>query len=346
MKSCKYPLAINGSDTDYETLLSNISTVLEEGRRKAFRAINGILVQTYWEIGRRILEFEHSNGEKAEYGSGLFEKIAHDLRMRCGKGFSRSNVIYMRLLYMKYPKNQTLSDQLAWSHYTELLAIEDDMERRFYEKQCIADGWSVRELRRQIESALFHRIALSKDRKGVLELSKKGIVVRRAEDIVKEPYVLEFLNLPENYRCSERGLEQGLIDNMQKFLLELGRGFTFVGRQFRMTIGNTHYYVDLVFYHRILRCFVLIDLKIGKVSHMDVGQMNMYLNYFKSEENSEGDVDPIGIVLAAKKNDVEVEYALGGISNKLFVSRYKLFLPDKKELETELKSLLEGAGNL
>ncbi|MBI2657668.1 DUF1016 domain-containing protein, partial [Candidatus Woesearchaeota archaeon] len=311
------------------------------GRKRAYSAINTILVRTYWEIGKQIAEYEQTSGIKAEYGSGLFERIAKDLRTRFGKGFSRSNIIYMRLMYLNYSKSQTLSDQLSWSHYVELLTIEDDLERDFYEKHCIKEGWSVRELKRQINSALFHRVALSKDKKGIIELSKRGYEIQKAEDVIKDPYVLEFLKIPEGYAYSEKELEQKIIENLQMFLLELGKGFSFVGRQYRITLGNTHLYLDLVFYHRILKCFVLIDLKIGKVTPQDVGQMNTYLNYFKKEEQAEGDSNPIGIILGTDKDKVIVEYATGGISNNLFVSKYKLYLPDKKQLEQQLNKLLK-----
>jgi len=329
----------------YDQLISSVGLLLEKARKEVYSKVNEILVKTYWEIGRMIVSYERNTGMEAGYGSKLFENVARDLRRKYGLGFSRSNVIYMRLFYLKYPKSQTLSDQLSWSHYIELLMLDDDLERGFYEKQCLSERWSVRELKRQKGSALFHRIALSKDKKGIVELSKKGQVIENAEDIVRNPYILEFLGIPENYKYSEKELEQKVIDNLQKFLLELGKGFSFVSRQFRMTLGNKHYYVDLVFYHRILKCFVLIDLKISRVEHSDIGQMNMYLNYFKKEEMTEGDNEPIGIILTKEKEEVVVEYALGGISNKLFVSKYKLYLPDKKELEAEVRKILKEEKN-
>ena len=325
---------------EYNNLISSIGTLLEEARRIIYAKVNQILTKTYWEIGKRIVEYEQENKESGGYGSKLFDELAGDLRKRYGRGFSRSNVIYMRLLYLKYQKSQTLSDQLAWSHYIELLMIDDDLERSFYEKQCIKESWSVRELKRQKNSALFERIALSKDKKGVLELAQRGHLIKKADDAVKDPYILEFLGISEDHKYSEKELEQRIIDNLQKFLLELGRGFTFVSRQRRITLGNTHYYVDLVFYHMILRCFLLIDLKIGKVTHADIGQMNMYLNYFKKEEMAKENNEPIGIILTKEKEKIVVEYALGGISNKLFVSKYKLYLPSKEELEREVKKLL------
>ncbi|MBU0460507.1 DUF1016 family protein [Patescibacteria group bacterium] len=324
----------------YEQLIKNIGILLEEARKKVYTQINQILVKTYWEIGRNVVEFEQKGKEKAEYGSELLVKLSRDLKLKYGKGFSRSNLVYMRLFYLKYRKSETLSHQLSWSHYFELLKIDNDLERSFYEKQCLKDKWSVRELKRQKNSALFERIALSKNKKEVLKLAEQGHVIERGADVVKDPYVLEFLGIPEDYKYSEKELEQKVIDNLQKFLLELGKGFTFVARQFRISLGNKHYYVDLVFYHRILKCFVLIDLKINEVTHADVGQMNMYLNYFKKEEMSEDDHEPIGIILTKEKEKIVVEYALGGISNKLFVSKYKLYLPDKKELEEKVRKII------
>jgi predicted nuclease of restriction endonuclease-like (RecB) superfamily len=221
-----------------------------------------------------------------------------------------------------------------------LYGVSDDNARGFYEKQSINENWSVRELKRQISSSLFERLALSKDKNGVLKLAEQGQLITEPKDIVKDPYVLEFLQIPEEHRMTESKLEQRIIDNLQTFLLELGKGFSFVGRQYRITLDNDHYYVDLVFYHRILKCFVLIDLKTKHVKHQDIGQMNMYLNYFKSEENTEGDNPPIGIVLGADKNDILVEYAIGGISNNIFVSKYQLYLPDRKVLEQKVKELI------
>lgn len=326
---------------NYDKLLTNIGKTLEQGRKQAYYAVNTILVKTYWEIGRQIIDYEQQGEERAEYGSRLLSQLSKDLKIRYGKGFSKSNVYLMRHLYLKYPKFQTVSGKLNWSHYVELLGVEEDLERSFYEKQCINEQWSIRELRRQINSALFQRIALSKDKKGVLEMSKKGHLIQKEEDLVKNPYILEFLRIPEHYKYTEKELEQKIIDNLQMFLLELGKGFTFVARQHRISLRNRHFYVDLVFYHRILKCFVIIDLKIGEVTHHDIGQMNLYLNYFKEEENSKEDNEPVGIVLGTEKDHLTIKYALGSISNKLFVSKYKLFLPDKKELEQKVREILD-----
>ncbi len=330
----------NHPEQEYDHLLIAIGILLQEARSTVYRSVNHILVKTYWEIGRKIIEFERLSKQDTTYGSGMFEKIASDLRRKFGRGFSRSNVVYMRLFYIKFQKSQTVSDQLSWSHYIELLMIEDDLERSFYQQQAIRENWSQRELKRQKNSALFERLALSKDKKGILELSEKGFIPQKTDDLVKDPYILEFLGIQEEQKFTEKELEQKAIENLQKFLLELGKGFSFVARQYRISIANTHYYIDLVFYHRILKCFVLIDLKIGNVTHADVGQMNLYLNYFKKEEMTVGDNEPIGIILTKGKEKIMVEYALGGISNKLFISKYSLYLPNKKELEEKVRQIL------
>ena len=269
------------------------------------------------------------------------DKLYKDLKQKYGKGFSRGNVYAMRQFYLCFPNFPDTSGKLTWSHFVELISVSDVLSRNFYKNQCLIEKWSVRELKRQRNSMLFERIALGKNKKEILEISKQGLIVFQEKDLIKEPYILEFLGLPDNYKFSEKELEQKIIDNMQQFLLELGKGFAFVKRQFRMTVSNKHFYVDLVFYHRILKCFVLVDLKIGEVEHGDIGQMNMYLNYFKTEENTSEDNEPIGIILSGRKNNLLVEYALGGISNQLFVSKYQLYLPNKIELEREVKKLLE-----
>jgi predicted nuclease of restriction endonuclease-like (RecB) superfamily len=229
---------------------------LAQGQQRAFEQVNMLLVETYWQIGQYIVEFEQKGNERAEYGSRLLTQLSRDLKTAYGKGFSRSNLQYMRLFYLSYKNCQTLSGKLSWSHYTELLAISDDLARSFYEQQCIRDRWSVRELKRQKDSALFERIVMSKDRAEILALAQKGQIIESAQDVVKDPYVFEFLDLPDrNYHESE--LENRLIVQLEKFLLELGKGFAFIGQQYRITLNNTHFYVDLVFYHRILKCFVL-----------------------------------------------------------------------------------------
>lgn len=328
------------TQSNYERLIDSIGILLQQARHQAFQQVNSILIKTYWEIGRHIVLYEQESKERAEYGSELLDRISRDLKERYGKGFSRSNVFNFRKFYLLYPKIQAVPGFLSWTHIAELIAVGDDLARSFYEKECVANHWSTRELERQIDSMLFERLALSKDKKGVLQLAKKGHKIEKAEDVIKNPYVLEFLGIPEDYKYSEKELEQRVIDNMQNFLLELGKGFSFVARQFRITLNNKHFYVDLVFYHRILKCFVLIDLKLGSITHHDIGQMNLYLNYFKKEEMAEDDSEPIGIVLGAKKDRVLVEYALGGISNKLFASKYRLSLPDKHLLQKAVERIM------
>jgi predicted nuclease of restriction endonuclease-like (RecB) superfamily len=324
----------------YEKLLKTIGLTIEQARQNAVKAVNIELVKANWDIGRHIIEFEQQGNERAEYGSALLARLSKDLTLQFGKGFGRRNILDMRRFYLCYQKWQTVSAKLSWSHYISLISITDDVEKKFYEKQAINQNLSVRELDRQINSALFERLALSKDKKGVMQLSEKGHIITQPHEAVKDPYVLDFLKISQSHRMTEKHLEQKIIDNLQQFLLELGKGFAFVARQFRISLRNKHYSIDLVFYHRILKCFVLIDLKTKKVNHGDIGQMNLYLNYFKAEENVEGDGDPIGIILSAEKDEVMVEYAMGGISNKIFVSKYQLYLPDKKQLQKKIKAII------
>lgn len=325
----------------YSNLINEIGNLLQNGRKQVAKSVNSILVQTYWLIGRHIVEYEQGGKEKAVYGSFLFEQLSKDLTKLYGKGFSRANLLYMRKLYLAFPKSETLSNVLSWSHYFEILRSDNELEINFYSKQSEKENWSVRELKRQMKSMLFHRLAVSKDKNGILELSKKGQEIQKPEDLLKDPYILEFLDISENYQYLENELEEKLISNLQNFLLELGKGFTFEKRQYRISISGKHFYVDLVFYHRILKCFVLIDLKRGEVNHQDVGQMNLYLNYFRKEVNTEGDNQPIGIVLGAEKDQVLVEYATENINNQLLISKYQFYLPDKKQLEDELRKLLD-----
>lgn len=327
----------------YQQLLEQISDAYTQGRVRAVQAVNTQLIETYWQVGQHIVEYEQAGNLRAEYGKALINNLANDLGLRHGKGFSRSNLVYMRLFYQRYPISQKPSHQLSWSHYVELLKLDDDLERSFYEKQAIAERWSVPELKRQKASSLFLRLAASKDKAGILQLAAEGQIVEQPVDLLREPYVFEFLKIPEPYQISETRLETLLCDHLQPFLLELGKGFTFVGRQYRVTINNRHYKVDLVFYHRILRCFVLIDLKLGDVQHDDIGQMNLYLGYFANEENAEGDHPPIGIILSRHKDELLVEYATYGMNSQLFVQKYQLYLPDRETLRRELELSLREA---
>jgi predicted nuclease of restriction endonuclease-like (RecB) superfamily len=339
------------------SLIKQIRSLVEGARYNVARNINKEILNTYWHVGKYIVEYEQAGNLKAAYGKQLLINLSKELSLELGKGFSRSNLQNMRLFYERFKQfgqiRQTLSgkleiekfvtklSELTWSHYCELLKIDDELERSFYQQQAITENWSIRELKRHKTSALFQRLALSKDKKGILALAKKGHIIKKENDIVKDPYVLEFLNIPERQKYSEKELEQKIIDNLQEFLLELGKGFAFVGRQYRVTLNNKHFRIDLVFYHRILKCFVLIDLKISDIEHNDIGQMNMYLGYFETEINEKNDNPPIGIILSAEKDSIMVEYAMHGISNKIFVSKYQLYLPDKKTLQQKVQQILD-----
>lgn len=317
----------------YQDLIQQIGGLLSLGRQKAVQSVNTILVQTYWQIGRHIVEFEQKGNGRAEYGSQLFERLSRDLTQLYGKGFSRSNLLYMRKLYRSFPISETLSHILTWSHYFEILKADSDLEIQLYSKQAENEKWSVRELKRNMKSLLFQRIAVSKDKDGILELAKEGHQITKPEDLIKDPFVLEFLNIPQQFQWQENDLEEEIITQLQNFILEMGKGFAFIGRQYRVSVGGRHFYIDLLFYHRILKCFVLIDLKKGEIGHQDIGQMNLYLNYFKKEEATEGDNEPVGIILGAHKNEILVEYATDSITNTILLSKYQLYLPKREDFQ-------------
>ncbi len=327
-------------NTDYQQLISKIGSTYQSAKSKIISAVNTEMLYAYWQIGQDIIEFEQGGKLKAEYGKELLVNLSKDLTIRCGRGFSRSNLNYMRLLYHKYPICETLSHKLSWSHYYELLKINDDLVRQFYEKQAIAEDWTVRELRRQKKTGLFHRIAIGKDKAKILELSKQGQIAKSEEDFIKNPHVFEFMNFPENYEYTETDIEKGIINNLQKFLLELGKGFAFIGRQQRLTLNNRHYFVDLVFYHVKLKCYVLIDLKIGDVEYEHIGQMKLYLGYYEREVNEPNDNAPIGMILSEGKDDVMVEYAMLHDKSKLIVSQYQVYLPDIEQLKNKMKEII------
>ena len=361
---------------DYGNLLRKITSLLEMARRAAARSVNTILTATYWEMGRRIVEFEQHGARRAEYGKRLLERLSKDLSSQFGKGFGYSNLNLIRQFYLTYSKRirnlqtasgefaggeksrvasallppatgkkeigvrilQTVSGEfpLSWSHYVRIMGLDELEKREFYEEEAHRAGWSVRQLDRQINSMLYERVALSRKKGEVLRRAEQRPDVVTAGEEIKDPYVLEFLGLPEPY--SEKDLESALIRHLADFLLELGYGFTFVARQKRLQIGSESYYIDLLFYHRHLRCLVVIDLKIGKFTHADVGQMNLYLNYLRDNATLEGENPPIGLILCAEKDEAVAQYALGGLNNKMFASRYKLQLPDPKILKREIEA--------
>ena len=330
------------SNTMLNSLIANIEETVMKAKEKLAGSVNSTMTETYWLIGKYIVESEQNGNIKATYGKGLLTTLSKELSLRLGKGYSRPNLNNMRKFYLTYPNCQVVSDKLSWSHICELIKIDDDLERSFYEKETVKERWGVRELQRQMDTSLYLRLAVSKDKEGILSLAKQGIEIQRPEDVIKNTYTLEFLNLPELDRYTEGDLEQRIIDNLQSFLLELGKGFTFVGRQYKITVNNVQYHVDLVFYHRILKCFVLIDLKKNFVKHEDIGQMNMYLGYFAIEENMPDDNAPIGIILSKNKDELLVEYATYGMYSNLFVAKYELYLPNRKDLERLVENILNN----
>ena len=327
---------------EYQKLIENISLAFTTARKNVVSAVNIEMLNAYWTIGKGIVEFEQKGEQKATYGKRLLENISKDLNLKYGKGFSRSNLNYMRLFYVKYPKSETVSHKLSWSHYFELLKVEDNLAREFYQNQAEIENWTVRELKRQKKTGLFHRLALSQDKEAVLELSKKGHFVKSEKDLIKDPYVFKLLGIPENKQYSENDVEKAIINNLQSFLLELGKGFAFIGRQQRITLNNKHYYVDLVFYHTKLKCYVLIDLKIGEVEYEHIGQMKLYLGYYEKEISDEVDNKPIGIILSEEKDDIMVEYSMLNDTSKLIVSKYQLYLPEIDELKMKVKEIINN----
>ncbi|NRT15600.1 putative nuclease of restriction endonuclease-like (RecB) superfamily [Flavobacterium sp. 28A] len=339
-------------------LFSQVVVLLQNARQQVLRTVNATMTYTYFEIGRMIIEEEQNGKERAEYGKQILKGLSADLTKEFGKGFSMRNLEQIRKFYKTYSNSSSLSTilynqipqsltaefnnayfelfrsyfKLTWTHYTFLLRIDNEEERRFYEIESEKCNWSVRELKRQYDSALYTRLALSRDKEGILKLSTAGQLIEKPKDLIKDPYILEFLGLPELHQYSESDLEEEIINKLESFLLELGHGFTFVARQDRITFDDKHFRIDLVFYNRVLRCFVLIDLKIGELKHQDLGQMQMYVNYYDREKRLEGENKTIGIVLCQNKSDLVVEYTLPENNEQIFASKYKTVLPSKEDL--------------
>ena len=357
-----------------DELSLRIGTLIEAARNRMYVAVNTIMVNTYFEIGRIIVEDEQNGQHRADYGKQMLKKVAKQLTAKYGRGFSVENLQNMRKFYLTYSnydavsnrtlecsksnlvdsvyqievkasdKNITANKQthlekripfftLSWSHYLKLMRIENPEERKFYELEATNNHWSLRELERQYDSSLYERLALSRNKDEIVKLSQKGQIIEKPQDLIKDPYILEFTGFPELSRYSEKKLETRLIDNLQMFLLELGKGFTFVGRQVRITFDEEHYYIDLVFYNRLLKSFVLIDLKRGKLKHQDIGQMQMYVNYYDREVKLDDENPTIGLLLCADKTDAMVEYTLPKDNNQIFASKYATVLPSKETLK-------------
>lgn len=332
---------------------SQIVELLQSARAKVVRSVNQTMVVTYFEIGKMIVEEEQDGKERADYGKEILKSLSTILSKEFGKGFSVDNLENMRRFFLAYEKSETLSRIsskvisetasrksekenmiLSWSHYLKLMRIDDENERSFYEIESFKNNWSVRELQRQFDSALYTRLVLSRNKDKVKELSQKGLILEKPKDAIKDPYILEFIGLPEHSEYSESELEQEIIDKLEHFLLELGNGFTFVARQKRISFDDKHFRIDLVFYNRILKCFVLIDLKIGEIKHQDLGQMQMYVNYYDREIRLDEENKTIGIVLCRDKSQSVVEYTLPENNEQIFASKYKTVLPSKEELKS------------
>lgn len=320
-------------------IYQEIKELLYGAKNRVYQTINTTMTETYFQIGKRIIEEEQGGETRAEYGKSLLKLLSVELINEFGKGFSVDNLENMRRFYLAFQKSETVSRkfELSWSHYIFLTRIENIDERNFYEIESIENSWSLRELKRQFDSGLFERLKLSSDKQKVKELSLNGQVIQTAQDLIKDPYILEFVGLPELSSYSESELEQKLIDKLEHFLLELGKGFTFVARQKRITIDEKHFKVDLVFYNRLLKSFVVIDLKIGELKHQDIGQMMMYVNYFDRFEKTDDENSTIGIILCKDKSKALVELTLPKDNNQIYASKYLTILPNKEEF----KKLLE-----
>ncbi len=368
--------------TESNDLYKRIKQIIDSAKNHVARSVNSTQVLTNWLIGREIIEEEQRGKKRAGYGEGLIRDVATRLQSDYGQGYSLANVKHFKKFYLEYQgltdlqkgyavsslleqKDKStslakgyavrslscepgkLNPNLSWTHYRSLLRVEKPEARAFYEIEASKNNWATRELDRQINSLLYERLAKSKDKKGLMRLATKGQEILKPDDVFKDPVVIEFLGLPESHRLVETKLEEALISNLQAFLLELGKGFAFVSRQERLSLDGDHFYVDLVFYHTILKCYVLIDLKTGKLTHQDLGQLQLYVNYYDQERRSPDDNPTLGLILCTDKNDAVVKYTLGQDQKKqIFTSRYKLHLPSEAELKAEIKRELKtfGAG--
>lgn len=358
-----------------KNLYGDIKQILEKARSTAFRTVNFLMVEAYWNIGRLIVEEEYKGKKRADYGDFLIKELSAKLTKDFGKGFTETNIRYFRLFFLAFPIHHALRDEsnkksksiprpvsgefntasiqdaarhnfvelrnflrpeLSWTHYRHLLKVEKEEARLFYMNEAANNNWSTRELERQINSLLFERLSMSKDKKAVIRMAQKGQHIQEPSDLVKDPYVLEFLGLEKLEKYYEEDLEKALIDHLQKFLLELGKGFSFVARQKRITLDGDHYRIDLVFYNRLTRSHVLFDLKVGKLTHQDIGQMQMYVNYYNRTQKLKDENETIGILLCAEKNNAVIKYTLPENQKQIFISKYIPYLPTEDELKNEI----------
>ena len=331
---------MNSKLIDYEKevnyIFDNIKVLVVNSRNKVYQMVNTEMLYLYWNIGKIIMEIQQ--GEKrANYGDSILEKLSKKLTDEFGKGFSSRNLRTMRKFYLMYPIWKTVSSKLSWSHYLELIKIEEEKKRNYYLKESINSNWSVRELQRQRDSLLYERLILSKDKDRISELSEKGQILKTSKDFIKDPFVLEFLDIKENTEYLESDLEKNIIKHLKEFLLELGKGFSFVGNQVRLTLEEDHFYPDLVFYNRFLKCFVIIELKIGKVSYQEIGQIQMYVNYYDREIKQDDENPTVGILLSTDRNETVVKYTLPENNQTIFSSLYQLHMPTEEELITAVE---------
>ena len=320
-------------------IYGQIKEILASARAKAYSAVNSAMVEAYWLIGKQIVEAQ-AGSERAEYGEYLLKYLAEQMTQDFGKGFTITNLKYMRQFYNMFPIRHALRDQLAWTHYRLIMKVENDSARNFYIDECIKSNWSTRQLERQINTHFYERLLSSQNKEAVSDEIQKTAPAPEPKDFIKNPYVLEFLNITPTPELYEKDLETALINHLQAFLMEMGRGFSLVSRQKRISFDDRHFYIDLVFYHYVLKCFVLIDLKMGELTHQDLGQMQMYVNYYTREMMNDGDNPPIGIVLCADKSEAIVRYTLAEDNNQIFASKYMLYLPTEQELKNEIYAVV------
>lgn len=317
-------------------LYKDIKSILLEARNKSYMKTSYYMINAYWQVGKNIVDAS-KNKTKAKYGAQLLKSLSEHLTVEFGKGYDESNLRRMRSFYLAFKEQEQLCLELSWSHYRQLMRIKDVNIRLFYIKECVENNWSVRQLERQISSFYYERLLSSQDKDGIRNEIKTLENNFEPKDIIKDPYVLEFVGLKSNSDFYEKDLETALIDNLQEFLLELGKGFSFIGRQQRITAEGEHFYVDLVFYNYLLKCFVLIDLKLGRLTHQDIGQMDFYVRYYEDKKKVDGDNPTIGIILSSERNDTIVKYSILDNSNQLFASKYMLYIPTEDELKQEIE---------
>ena len=320
-----------------DLLFQRIREILENARHKVYSTANTEMLRAYWNVGREIVVEEQKGQDRAEYGSALLEELAKRLTELYGRSFSSRHLRYMRQFYREFPKWNAVRSELSWTHYRILLKVEKENARDFYMQEAITGNWSTRQLERQINSLYFDRLLISNDKKGIMLDIDTEKELMHPDNIIKDPFVLEFLDINESNRLAESDLETALIDKLQHFILELGNGFSFVRRQYRITTGNEHYYIDLVFYNYILKCFLIIDLKADKLTHKDIGQMDFYVRFFEDQLKQAGDNPSIGLILCTEKNRTIVKYSLLNESKQIFASRYQLYLPTIEQLEQEIQ---------